>query len=159
MSKSVIIFICIFALLLVSGVAIARYKGLCNSTEGRIDWMASRLDSHLQLNESQKSQLDLLKAEVVTIAETLRSDRSVYASEATELLSSPVLDRQRAHTLLMQKQAQLASVSSDLIEAFADFSDNLEQHQRDKLQAMINKHRQHRHCGFDCKRLDTETQE
>ncbi|MES9830981.1 MAG: hypothetical protein ABW139_01945 [Candidatus Thiodiazotropha sp. DIVDIV] len=159
MSKSVIIVICIFVLLLVSGVAIARYKGLCNSPEGRISWMADRLDSHLELNDSQRNQLELLKAEVVTIAETLHSDRSVYAGEATELLSTPVLDRERAHTLLMQKQAQLASVSSDLIEAFADFSDNLEQHQRDKLQTMINKHRQHRHCGFDCNSLKAETQE
>ena len=159
MGKTVIIVLSILALLLVSGVAIARYKGLCGGAEGRIDWMAERLDKQLELNDSQRQQLEMLRSEVVTIAETLRSDRASYANEAADLLGQPTLDRERAHTLLMQKQAQLASVSSDLIEAFADFSDNLEQHQRDKLQAMILKHRQHRHCGFDCNRNDAMTQE
>jgi hypothetical protein len=159
MSKTVIIILCIFALLLVSGVAIARYKGLCGGTEGRIGWMANRLDKQLELNDSQRKQLDILRSEVVTIAETLRGDGSSYVTEAVELLNQPTLDRERAHTLLMQKQAQLASVSSDLIEAFADFSDNLEQHQRDKLQAMILKHRQHRHCGFACSSANATTQE
>ena len=159
MGKTVIIVLSILALLLVSGVAIARYKGLCGGAEGKIGWMAERLDRHLELNDSQRQQLEMLRSEVATIAETLHSDRASYASEAADLLGKPTLDRDRAHTLLMQKQAQLASVSSDLIEAFADFSDNLEQHQRDKLQAMILKHRQHRHCGFNCGNNSAATQE
>jgi Spy/CpxP family protein refolding chaperone len=150
MSKTLIITMCIVALLLVSGVAIARYKGLCNSPDARISWMANRIEKHLDLNESQRTQLDILRAEVTSIAETLHSDRSAYVDETVELLSHPTLDRERAHQLLMQKQAQLASVSSDFINAFANFSDNLEQKQRDKLQEMILNHRKHRYCGFNC---------
>jgi hypothetical protein len=159
MSKTLIITICVVTLLLISSVAIARYKGFCSGPEGRISWLANRLDNHLDLSDTQRSQLDTLSAEVAIIAETLRSDRSLYASEAVELLSQPQLDRERAHRLLMQKQAQLASVSSDFIDAFADFSDNLDQHQRDKLQAMILKHKQHRHCGFNCNSHDDTVKE
>ena len=89
MGRTVIIIFCIVTLLVVSGVAIAKYKGIC-SAETRIDWMMNR---------------------------------------------------------------------SDLIEAFADFSDNLEQHQRDKLQVLINMHRQHRSCEFNCDRDLVEIQQ
>jgi hypothetical protein len=59
----------------------------------------------------------------------------------------------------MQKQAQLASVSSDFIDAFADFSDNLDQHQRDKLKKMILHHRARKHCEYGCNRPTIPEQE
>ena len=158
MSKTAIIIISLIVLLLISGVAIARYKGFCSSSEARVGWMADRLDRHLELSENQRTHLDKFQTEVLSMAETLRSDRELYATEAADLLSQSSLDRERAHTLLMQKQAQLASISSDFIDAFADFSDNLEQHQRDKLQSMILRHKAHRHCGFGCNTAPKSTQ-
>ncbi|MCG7902645.1 MAG: hypothetical protein JAY60_09525 [Candidatus Thiodiazotropha weberae] len=150
MSKTAIIIISLLVLLLISGVAIARYKGFCSNSEARIGWMAERLDKHLELSDNQRVHLDKFRVEIISMADTLRSDREMYANEAADLLNQSSLDRQRAHTLLMQKQAQLASISSDFIDAFADFSDNLEQHQRDKLQSMILHHKAHRHCGPGC---------
>ncbi|MCG7928217.1 MAG: Spy/CpxP family protein refolding chaperone [Candidatus Thiodiazotropha taylori] len=150
MSKTVIIIVSLLVLLLISGVAIARYKGLCGNSEARIGWMAERLDKHLDLTDNQRVHLDKFRSEIISMAETLRSDREIYANEAADLLNQSSLDRERAHTLLMQKQAQLASISSDFIDAFADFSDNLDQHQRNKLQTMILHHKAHRHCAADC---------
>jgi uncharacterized membrane protein len=150
MSKTAIIVISLIVLVLISSVAVARYKGFCSHSESRISWMTDKLGRHLELSDIQKNHLDKFRSEVIAITETLKSDRSLYAAEAAELLNQPNLDRERAHTLLMQKQAQLASISSDFIDAFADFSDNLNQHQRDKLQAMILHHKTHRHCGFGC---------
>jgi hypothetical protein len=80
----------------------------------------------------------------------LRRDRSSYVDQAIDLLASPEFDREQARTMLLQKQAQLASLSTDVIDAFADFSNNLNQSQRDKLQSMIKHHREHRHCKFAC---------
>ncbi|MCG7989344.1 MAG: hypothetical protein JAZ20_03180 [Candidatus Thiodiazotropha weberae] len=150
MIKTAIIIVSLLVLLLISGVAIARYKGFCSNSEARIGWMAERLDKHLELSDNQRVHLDKFRTEVISMTETMRSDREMYAKEAADLLNQTSLDRERAHTLLMQKQAQLASISSDFIDAFADFSDNLEQHQRDKLQTMILHHKAHRHCGPGC---------
>ena len=150
MGKTLIITLIVLATLLISGVAIARFKGYCSGPEGRISWMTERIGKQLDLDDSQHNQLTALKDQIVLSVNELRRDRSSYVDQAIDLLESPDFDREHARTLLMQKQAQLASLSSDVIDAFADFSNNLNQVQRDKLQSMIRHHREHRHCKFAC---------
>jgi Spy/CpxP family protein refolding chaperone len=146
MGKTLIITLIVLVALLVSGVAIARFKGCCAGPEGRIGWMTDRIGKQLNLDDTQQQHLAELKEQLVISINELRRDRPSYADQAIDLLESPEFDRERAHTLLMQKQAQLASLSADVIDAFADFSDNLNQNQRQKLQSMIRHHREHRHC-------------
>ncbi|MCU7906796.1 MAG: periplasmic heavy metal sensor [Candidatus Thiodiazotropha sp. (ex Epidulcina cf. delphinae)] len=150
MGNTTITVLIVLALLLISGVAIAHYKGFCSGPEKHIEKVTERIGKQLQLDDAQRLQLDLLKEKFVAIAHELRSDHSTYVNEAIDLLNTPALDREQAHTLLMRKQAQLASVSDELINAFADFSDSLEQNQRNELQSMISRHREHRHCRFAC---------
>ncbi|MBT2972241.1 MAG: periplasmic heavy metal sensor [Candidatus Thiodiazotropha sp. (ex Ctena orbiculata)] len=159
MGKALIITLIVLVALLISGVAIARYTGYCAGPDGRISWMTNRLGNQLDLNDSQKHQLTQLKEQIVLSVNELKRDRSTYVDQAIDLLESPQFDRERAHTLLMQKQAQLASLSTDIIDAFAEFSDNLDQSQRDKLQSMIKHHREHRHCRFACGDSEQATQE
>ncbi|MEW8037560.1 MAG: periplasmic heavy metal sensor [Candidatus Thiodiazotropha sp.] len=159
MGKALIITLIVVVALLISGVAIARYKGYCAGPDGRISWMTDRLGSQLDLNDSQKHQLTQLKEQILLSVNELRRDRSSYVDQAIDLLENPQFDRERAHTLLMQKQAQLASLSTEIIDAFAEFSDNLDQIQRDKLQSMIRHHREHRHCRFACGDSEPMTQE
>jgi Spy/CpxP family protein refolding chaperone len=150
MGKTLLITLIVLIALLVSGVAIARYKGYCSGPEGRIGWVVDRIGKQLDLDNSQQQHLAEFKEQLVLSINELRRDRSNYADQAIGLLESPEFDRERARVLLMQKQAQLASLSTDMIDAFADFSDNLDQNQRDKLQSMIERHREHRHCRFAC---------
>ncbi|MES9838435.1 MAG: periplasmic heavy metal sensor [Candidatus Thiodiazotropha sp.] len=159
MGKALIITLIVVVALLISGVAIARYKGYCAGPDGRISWMTDRLGSQLDLNDSQKHQLTQLTEQILLSVNELRRDRSSYVDQAIDLLENPQFDRERAHTLLMQKQAQLASLSTEIIDAFAEFSDNLDQIQRDKLQSMIRHHREHRHCRFACGDSEPMTQE
>jgi Spy/CpxP family protein refolding chaperone len=150
MGKALLITLIVLVALLVSGVAIAHYKGYCSGPEGRIGWMTERIGKQLDLDDTQQQHLVEFKDQLVLSINELRRDRSNYADQAIDLLESPEFDREKARTLLMQKQAQLASLSTDMIDAFADFSDNLNQNQRDKLQSMIERHREHRHCRFAC---------
>ncbi|MCU7944651.1 MAG: periplasmic heavy metal sensor [Candidatus Thiodiazotropha sp. (ex Cardiolucina cf. quadrata)] len=159
MGKILIITLVVVVALLISGVAIARYKGYCAGPEGRIGWMTDRIGRQLDLDDSQQQYLAQLKDRIVLSANELRRDRSTYVDQAIGLLESSEFDREKARTLLMQKQAQLASLSSDVIDAFADFSNNLNQSQRDKLQSMIMHHREHRHCKFACGDSKQLTQE
>ncbi|MEW7986921.1 MAG: periplasmic heavy metal sensor [Candidatus Thiodiazotropha sp.] len=159
MGKTLIITLVVLVALLISGAAIARYKGYCAGPEGRIGWMTDRIGRQLDLDDSQQQYLAQLKDRIVLSANELRRDRSTYADQAIDLLESSEFDREKARTLLMQKQAQLASLSSGVIDAFADFSNNLNQSQRDKLQSMIKRHREHRHCKFACGDSKQSTQE
>ncbi|MES9825823.1 MAG: periplasmic heavy metal sensor [Candidatus Thiodiazotropha endolucinida] len=159
MGKTLIITLVVLIALLISGVAIARYKGYCAGPEGRIGWMTDRIGRQLDLDDSQQQYLAQLKDQIVLSANELRRDRSTYVDQAIDLLESSEFDREKASTLLMQKQAQLASLSSDVIDAFADFSNNLNQSQRDKLQSMIMHHRERRHCKFACGDSKQLTQE
>ncbi|MEW7999620.1 MAG: periplasmic heavy metal sensor [Candidatus Thiodiazotropha endolucinida] len=159
MGKTLIITLVVMVALLISGVAIARYKGYCAGPEGRIGWMTDRIGRQLDLDDSQQQYLAQLKDQIVLSANELRRDRSTYVDQAIDLLENSEFDREKARTLLMQKQAQLASLSSDVIDAFADFSNNLNQSQRDKLQSMIMHHREHRHCKFACGDSKQLTQE
>ncbi|MET0069616.1 MAG: periplasmic heavy metal sensor [Candidatus Thiodiazotropha sp.] len=159
MGKALIITLIVVVALLISGVAIARYKGYCAGPDGRINWMTDRLGSQLDLDDSQKQHLTQLKEQILLSVNELKQDRTSYVDQAIDLLETPQFDRERAHTLLMQKQAQLASLSTEVIDAFAEFSDNLDQTQRDKLQSMIRHHREHRHCRFACGDSEPMTQE
>ncbi|MCU7845706.1 MAG: periplasmic heavy metal sensor [Candidatus Thiodiazotropha sp. (ex Monitilora ramsayi)] len=144
MGKTTLIVIAILALLLISGVAIARYKGFCGP-EGRITWVTERIGDKLELDDQQRNQLAQLKNQAVDIMQEMREERKNTAEEAIALLDSPKLDREWARRLIEEKQTQLASAADQLIDHFADFSDNLNEDQRNKLQEMIQHHRSHRH--------------
>lgn len=150
MGKTLLITLIVLVMLVISGVAIARFKGYCAGPEGRIGWITGRIGKQLDLNETQQRHLADLKAQLVLSVNEFRRDGSSYADQAIELLDTPRFDREKARTLLMQKQAQMASLSTDIIDAFAEFSDNLNPSQREKLQSMISHHREHRHCRFPC---------
>ena len=157
MGKTTLIVIAILALLLISGIAIARYKGFCEP-EGRINWVTERIGDKLELDDQQRNQLTQLKNHAVDIMQVMREERKNTAEEAIALLDSPKLDREWARRLIEEKQIQVANAADQLVDHFADFSDNLSEDQRNKLQEMIQHHRGHRHCGFMCNRSDTAVQ-
>ncbi len=150
MGKALIITLIVLALLVISSVAIARYKGFCSGAQGRIERITQRIGKQLNLDDSQHQQLARFEHQIVLSLNELKRDRSNYVDQLIDILEKPEFDRELAHTLLLQKQAQLASLSSDIIDAFAEFSNNLDQSQRDKLQSMIMHQHQYRHCGFAC---------
>ena len=150
MGKTTMIIIALLALLLISGYAVARYKGFCAGPEGRLDWAAKRLGSKLDLNQTQESQLLQFKNQALEIVQDMRAERTTTAEAAIALLDTPKMDREQARQLVREKQAQLASAADRLVDAFADFSDNLSDGQRHKLQEMIRQHRARGHCHFAC---------
>ncbi|MCU7809402.1 MAG: periplasmic heavy metal sensor, partial [Candidatus Thiodiazotropha sp. (ex Semelilucina semeliformis)] len=108
MGKTTLIIVAILALLLISGVAIARYKGFCNGPEGRISWVTERLGKKLDLDETQRTQLTQLKDQTLEIMQEMRDERESTAETAIALLDSPTLDREQARQLVAEKQTQLA---------------------------------------------------
>lgn len=63
--------------------------------------------------------------------------RTALRDELQMLLSSAVLDRERALEILDGRQQDLAMFGRELVAAFADFSDSLEPDQRNRLAELI----------------------
>jgi len=159
MGKTILIIIAVLALLLISGLAIAHFKGYCGWPEARMAWVAKRLGSKLELDETQQTQLMQFKDQALEILHGIRDGRPATTDAAIALLDNPRLDREQARRLLHDKQTRLASAAEQLVEAFADFSDSLNDTQRGKLQEMIRRHRDSGHCRFACNRPETAIQQ
>jgi Spy/CpxP family protein refolding chaperone len=85
------------------------------------------------------------------LAETLRRLREDWAEQRTErseevkrLLASPSLDRDQVMDLLTQRHEAMAGHKREIVDAFADFSDNLQPKQRARLAELISERMQHR---------------
>jgi Spy/CpxP family protein refolding chaperone len=147
--KTAVIILIVLGVVVISGIAYARYQGFCNGPEGRAEWLVKRISNKLELDESQKRQLEQLRDQALELRGEMRSERPRHMEQLLGLLDAPSFDRQAANRLLADKQAWLATVGPQLIDGFADFNDSLRDDQRSKLREMIARHRQHRH-GHCC---------
>lgn len=75
MRKTLLITLIILLALLVSGVAIARFKGYCVGPEGHIGWMTDNLDKQLDLDETQQQHLAEFKQQLVLSVNELSRDK------------------------------------------------------------------------------------
>jgi Spy/CpxP family protein refolding chaperone len=132
--KTFIIAILILAgLLAIGGFAYAKKQGVCDGPEGRANWMVERISKKLDLDESQRDRLEQLRDRLLSMRERFAEARAQGREAVAELLSSPTLDQDRAQALVEQKTSFVSANSAELIAAFADFSDSLNDEQRGTL--------------------------
>ena len=148
MGKTLLVVLIVLAVVSISSLAYAHYRGFWGGVEGRADWLTERVSRRLELDDQQRQQLGQLRDKMVELAGQMRSERPQHIEQAQQLLETPQLDRQQAYRLWEEKHAWLAVAGPALIDAFADFSDSLNQAQREELQQMIRQHREHRHGGY-----------
>ena len=148
MEKTTILILVILGVMLIGGFSYASYKGFCRGAEGRADWLASRISKQLELDEPQQQRLGRLRNKALNVMQDVKKDRPQQIQQAVSLLDAPSFDREQARQIWVSKHERIAAGGTQLIDAFADFSDSLSQAQRDRLQAMIERHREHRtgHC-------------
>jgi hypothetical protein len=144
MTKTLIIlFVAGVAVLLVGGVAWAKHRGYCGGTERIIE----RATRELALNPEQKGKLETLGRTLTGIREQWRQRRGEVKGQVLDLLSTPTLDRDKAASLLEQRHEVWRERGDLLLAQFADFSDSLDDGQRQKLRAWIEKRTRHRWFG------------
>lgn len=143
MKTFVIVSLILVGLLAIGGVAYAKKKGFCDGPEGRANWMVERVSEQLELDDTQRDRLEQLRDRLLSMREQFADARTQGRAAVAELLAAPTLDQDRAQALIEQKTSFVSANSAELIAAFADFSDSLNEEQRATLLEWLERKGQH----------------
>jgi hypothetical protein len=137
------------SILLTAGVVACNHGMHYGSAEERSEWMVQKVSKELELNETQQARLAEARDEILDLRTTMRSDRAQLRTDILSMLEQPVLDRNKANTIVDQQLAKLGSRSPAIIDAIGNFYDSLDDTQRAELREFIehkmNHHHGHRH--------------
>lgn len=102
--------------------------------------MVERVGSKLELDASQKEKLNVLTEKLQAQREALRGGGDPRA-EFRSLFAGAKLDQERARKLIDAKMAAVQSMSPEVIAAAADFFDNLNPTQQQKVREFMERGR------------------
>lgn len=138
MLKSILIVLFVLGIIGVAGAGWAKHNGYCQGGD-RLQHVSDRVTRKLDLNETQQGKLQAL---VETLRE-VRGDRGVRKTRLREridgLLSAETLDRGQALAFIEERQQEINTNKTRVVDAFADFSDSLSAQQRGALSELIAK--------------------
>mgnify|MGYP001550334379 FL=1 len=140
MLKTTLIVLLVLGMIAVAGVAWAKHNGYCSS-EDRMQYVSERIDRKLDLNDDQKLHLESLIGALLELRSEQQDRRRGVNQDVTELLSAPMLDRDRAVALIDKRLQGIDDRKRTLVDAFADFSDSLAPEQRAELAELIEQRR------------------
>jgi Spy/CpxP family protein refolding chaperone len=102
--------------------------------------MVERVSSKLDLDATQKQKLDVLAQKLQAQREALRGGGDPRA-EFRALFAGAKLDQTRARKLVDDKMAAVQSMGPEVIAAAADFFDNLNPEQQQKVRDFMQRRR------------------
>jgi Spy/CpxP family protein refolding chaperone len=140
MLKTTLIVLLVLGMIAVAGVAWAKHNGYCSS-EDRMQYVSERIGRELDLNDDQKLHLESLIGTLLELRSEQQDRRRGVNQDVTELLSAPMLDRDRAVALIDKRLQGIDDRKRTLVDAFADFSDSLAPEQRAELAELIEQRR------------------
>ena len=140
MLKTTLIVLVVLGMIAVAGVAWAKHNGYCSS-EDRMQYVSERIDRKLDLNDDQRLHLESLIGTLLELRSEQQDRRRGVNQDVTELLSAPMLDRDRAVALIDKRLQGIDDRKRTLVDAFADFSDSLAPEQRAELAELIEQRR------------------
>ena len=107
-----------------------------------VDYIAETLD----LNDTQRSQLEEIKEDFLAKAKEMHAQKeTMYAEFRAELLKEEI-DQQRVKALMAQKQEQMAEMMDFAVLRLAEFHKTLSAEQKEKLVAKLEWfHEKHQH--------------
>ena len=109
----------------------------CGRTRSRFGkWLINR---KLELNDTQKQQLDTVFDIAHSAYEDKRSSRHAMHQQISEVMTAQGFDRDRAIDLIRTTREQEASRAEEVVQAFGDLYDTLTPKQQEQAQAMWDK--------------------
>ncbi|MEM7259850.1 MAG: Spy/CpxP family protein refolding chaperone [Pseudomonadota bacterium] len=125
----------------IAGGAAAYGKHQFGSMEKRADKIAGYIAYELELDETQKQALDVLKTQMVSARETVKGDRAEMKAEAMALLNAESFDRAAALDMVNSKVAMVNEQAPDMVNALGDFLDTLNAEQKAEIAEFVEEHR------------------
>lgn len=143
MLKILLITLAVVGVLAAGGIAWARHNGFCAGGD-HLEHVTERVSRKLDLGAEQNQKLQGLTEMLRKLRGDWAEHRTQRSGEIESLLAAPTLDRDRALDLLSQRHEAMAERKREIVDAFADFSDNLQPEQRARLAELISDRIQHR---------------
>ena len=118
-----------------------------HSHQGKAEFMVDYIAETLDLTETQRAQLDGIKAEFIGKAGEMHAQKETMHNEFMAELRKEELDAQRLRELISQKQEQMDQMINLAVTRLVEFHKTLSPEQREKLVAKIEyfheKHQDH----------------
>ncbi|MCG8488805.1 MAG: Spy/CpxP family protein refolding chaperone [Chromatiales bacterium] len=141
--KISLILISVFAMVtMVLGGCAHRFK----TPEQRADHFVTIITKKLDLNDEQKANLNTLRDEMLAVREGLEDKRDEKRDIVQSLLAEPVLDQDKATTLINGHFNDISSQSPRIVAALANFWDSLTPKQQIKIREKVEKHSDRKGC-------------
>jgi Spy/CpxP family protein refolding chaperone len=112
------------------------------------DRMLERIESRLELTDTQSAALATLADELTQTRELMRGNGSELRDEISSLINADTFDQGKALTMINERAAALQAKAPELVAAAAGFFDGLSAEQKAQIQQFAAK-RAHRHGDQD----------
>ncbi|MBN2090292.1 Spy/CpxP family protein refolding chaperone [candidate division KSB1 bacterium] len=113
------------------------------SPEKRAEWMVKRISSELDLNESQKKEVNRIKDEILAKKKGYHNDHHQIYETVLAQVKGEKVDEVLLNQLFQDKEAQFKEMRSFMISKFAEFHKILTPVQREKLAKRMNEFHEH----------------
>lgn len=103
----------------------------------KAEFMVDYITETLDLNESQQTQLNEIKDELMLKAKQMHDDKESMREELVVQLRSEEIDQVRVKALIAEHRAKMDEIIDLLVERLSDFHRTLSPEQKEKLVAKI----------------------
>ena len=122
--------------ILISGLGL--FGGCRRSAhDHKAEFMVDYISETLDLDDSQKAQLNQIKNELMAKVRQMRAGKDSMFEELVAQLRSEEIDQARVKALIAERRAQMDEFVDLLVVRLAEFHKTLTQEQKDKLVAKI----------------------
>lgn len=146
MTKRLLIVVSSGAIIVGTLVACGHHR--YHDPEKRGEWLVEKVTHELELNEAQKSKLELVRQEVLKARKEIQADRQTMRTEVFTMLEQPQLDRQKVLAMVEQKTAAINQHAPQVVNALGDFYDSLSEEQRQEIRNHISEMGEHHHHWY-----------
>jgi protein CpxP len=122
--------------ILISGLGL--FSGCRRSSHAhKAEFMMDYISETLDLDESQKAQLNQIKDELMSKARQMHANREAMYDELVAQLRSEEIDQARVKEMIAERRAQMDDIIDLVVVRLAEFHKTLTPEQKDKLVAKI----------------------
>ncbi len=124
------------------GAVTAKQFGACEyGPDQRADWISQRVSDELNLTTVQQSELQNLKGSALAAFGSMREQKPAFSE--IEALFATEFDQAKAIQLVESRSQTFTQKAPELIAAFANFYNTLDDSQRAEVSEMVENRMQH----------------
>lgn len=102
--------------------------------------VAGYIAYELELDDSQKVQLDALKDQLLSARENVKENHDPMKAQAMSLLTAETFDRSAVLDMINTKTTAINEQAPQVINALGDFLDSLNTEQKNEIAEFVNDH-------------------